>query len=92
MDGHPLTIDPSQKLALDVHDATFEWEESLAAKEAKEALARKKKGKGPAVEAKIEVDDSPPFQVRSVNMQIARGSLVAIVGAVGSGKVCDSIF
>ena len=37
MQGASFTIDPLQKLALDVRNATFEWEESLSAKEAKEA-------------------------------------------------------
>lgn len=91
MKGNPFDIDPSQKLALEVRDATFEWEESLAAKEAKEAQAKSKgkKGRGPAAAAEaVKVDDTPPFRVRDVTMLVPRGSLVAIVGAVGSGKVC----
>lgn len=97
MDETPLKIDPAQELALDVRDATFEWEESLAAKEAKEAQARKKKGKGPAVTPTTgagkqeNVDDSPPFQIRDVTMRVPRGSLVAVVGAVGSGKVSAAL-
>ncbi len=89
MDSSPFTVNPGQKMALEVRDATFEWEESLSVKEAKEAKAKtKKKGKdADAVEA--EVEDSPPFQMRNVTMLVPRGSLVAIVGAVGSGKVCD---
>nr|CAD98883.1 ABC protein [Phanerodontia chrysosporium] len=89
MDRAPFDVDPSQKLALEVRDATFEWEESLATKEAKEALANSKgkRGKGPAAAKAMDAkDDSPPFQVRSVTMLVPRGSLVAIVGAVGSGK------
>lgn len=94
MDRTPIEVDLSQKLALEVRDATFEWEESLAAKEAKEAQARAKgkKGKGPqagagkAVDPK-KADDALPFQARNINMLVPRGSLVAIVGAVGSGKV-----
>ncbi|PSR78986.1 hypothetical protein PHLCEN_2v7173 [Hermanssonia centrifuga] len=86
MDSSPFTVNPGQKMALEVRDATFEWEESLSVKEAKEAKAKaKKKGKdAAAVEA--EVEDSPPFQMRNVTMLVPRGSLVAIVGAVGSGK------
>ena len=90
MDKSPFDVNPDQKYALEVRDATFEWEESLAAKEAKEALAKAKgkKGKGAgAPEKAAKLDDSPPFQVRNVNMLVPRGSLVAIVGAVGSGKV-----
>jgi ATP-binding cassette, subfamily C (CFTR/MRP), member 1 len=92
MDKSPFDINPSQKLALEVRDATFEWEESLAMKEAKEAQAKAKgkKGKGPstaAAQQTLKMDDSPPFQVRNVTMLVPRGSLVAVVGAVGSGKV-----
>ena len=91
MDSAPFEIDCGQKLALEVRDATFEWEESLAVKEAKEALAKSKGKKGKATAAaaaaKKPAEDAPPFQVRGVNMLVPRGSLVAIVGAVGSGKV-----
>lgn len=92
MERNSFEIDPSQKLALEVRDATFEWEESLAMKEAKEAQARAKgkKGKGPGAGKVVDpkaVDNSPPFQVRNINMLIPRGSLVAVVGTVGSGKV-----
>ena len=90
MDGTPLIIDPSQDSALRVEDATFEWEESLAAKEAKEAAAKKKKGKGPAnagAPKAVPIDDTPPFQLKGVSMVVPRGSLVAVVGSVGSGKV-----
>lgn len=92
MEGQSFDIDPSQKLALEVHDATFAWEESLAVKEAKEAKAKSKKGKAPAEGIKdIISDDSPPFEMRNVSMLVPRGSLVAIVGAVGSGKVRTSL-
>ena len=87
----PFQVDGSQKLALEVRDATFEWEESLAVKEAKEAQAEAKGKKGKASVAAVgpkQVDDAPPFQVRNITMLVPRGSLVAVVGAVGSGKVC----
>jgi ATP-binding cassette, subfamily C (CFTR/MRP), member 1 len=78
---------------LEVRDATFEWEETLSAKEAKEARAKNKKGKSkekePAGKAtRDHVTDDQPFQARNIDMLVPRGSLVAIVGAVGSGKVC----
>lgn len=88
MEETPLHIDPDLKLALEVRDATFEWEESLAAKEAKEAQARKKKGKGPANDATAtNIDEIPPFQLKDVTLLVPRGSLVAVVGPVGCGKV-----
>ncbi|KAI0342890.1 ABC protein [Trametopsis cervina] len=88
MEGTSFTIDPSQKLALEVRDATFEWEESLSTKEAKEARAKNKKGKDKDKEpfAGKDAPEDPPFQVRNVDMLVPKGSLVAIVGAVGSGK------
>ncbi|KAI0694596.1 ABC protein [Cytidiella melzeri] len=90
MQGATFTIDPSQKLALEVRDATFEWEETLSAKEAKEARAKNKKGKekepAPSAAAPKDVLDDTPFQVRNIDMLVPRGSLVAIVGIVGSGK------
>ena len=70
-EGDPFTIDPSQKLALEVRDATFEWEETLSAKQAKEARAKGKKGKGIAKDTSAEVKDiheDPPFQVRNIDM------------------------
>ncbi|EKM58258.1 uncharacterized protein PHACADRAFT_171522 [Phanerochaete carnosa HHB-10118-sp] len=91
MDHAPFEVDLSQKLALEVRDATFEWEESLAAKEAKEeqAKAKGKKSKSTVV-TKVpgpkKAGDSQPFQVCNVTLLVPRGSLVAIVGAVGSGK------
>ena len=90
MEGDVFDIDPSQKLALEVIDATFEWEESLSTKEAKEAMGKGKKGKNAKLPADkdLYVADAP-FQVRNITMQIPRGSLVAIVGAVGSGKVIN---
>ena len=62
----------------------------MSAKQAKEARAKGKKGKGIAKDISAEVKDiheDPPFQVRNIDMLVPRGSLVAIVGAVGSGKV-----
>ncbi|KAI0661576.1 ABC protein [Cubamyces menziesii] len=83
-----IIVDPNQKLAVEVKDATFEWEESEAAAEASRRPAKGAKEK----EAKdqVQVDDatpaSGPFRVKDINISIARGSLVAIVGSVGSGK------
>ena len=86
METNTFESDPSQEYALEVKNASFEWEESLVVKDAKEARAKSKKGK--ASEAgKLPLPDEPPFQVRDINMLVPRGSLIAIVGAVGSGKV-----
>lgn len=62
-------IDTSQKFALEVKGAIFEWETT--------------NDKGTAG-----THDLPtPFQVRISEMTVPRGSLSAIVGPVGSGKV-----
>ena len=51
-------------------------------------VIRKGKEPDPSVGTKAKsISEDPPFQVRGVNMQVPRGSLVAIVGAVGCGKV-----
>ena len=88
-DSTPFTINPEQKHALEVAGATFEWEESLGEKETKE---RKDYPKKHQVEGRPGSDRNvgtatPPFRVHDITMMIPRGSLVAIVGSVGSGKV-----
>lgn len=65
-----IHIDEDLKLALQVADATFEWETAVSAEDSKE-------------------DESPsstPFRVRNITMNVQRGTLVAVVGRVGSGK------
>ncbi|KAI9000636.1 P-loop containing nucleoside triphosphate hydrolase protein [Trametes punicea] len=74
-------VDPHQKLAVDVRDATFEWEESKAVTEAEKRSA---KGERRAKSEQHEGAASGPFRVKDINMAIARGTLVAIVGSVGS--------
>ncbi|KJA26268.1 hypothetical protein HYPSUDRAFT_36540 [Hypholoma sublateritium FD-334 SS-4] len=66
-----LHIDEDSKFALQVRDATFEWEETSSAKESEE---------------EDPLPASAPFRVRNVTMNVQRGSLVAVVGRVGSGK------
>lgn len=71
MDEDPVVIDRNLKWALLVEDATFEWEECLL-KDDSGDLQEKSAG--------------TPFQLKNISMQVQRGSLVAIVGRVGSGK------
>lgn len=42
----------------------------------------------PAVDAEKKVEE--PFGLKNLELKIKKGSFVAIVGTVGSGKVCDS--
>ncbi|CAA7271099.1 unnamed protein product [Cyclocybe aegerita] len=68
--GDALVVDLELKWVLQVDRATFEWEETL------------EKGGG------VDGPDSSsiPFRVQNVVMHVQRGSLVAVVGRVGSGK------
>ena len=87
-----FVVDEEQKFAVDVRDATFEWEESKDVvnmlSNPKEGGAKEKKDKAKATGQGAETPkSSAPFQVKDVTMAIPRGMLVAIVGSVGSGKV-----
>ena len=82
----PITVDTDQELGLHVENATFEWEEARAIEED----ANGKDGKGhDGSDSSTETlpVQRRPFQVRSVSMDVPRGTLIAIVGPVGSGKV-----
>ena len=68
-----LVIHKELSWAIHVDNASFQWEEG--------SVESSDKGQPPASSSTVE-----PFKVRGINMQIARGSLVAIVGRVGSGK------
>ncbi|KAK7690924.1 hypothetical protein QCA50_006027 [Cerrena zonata] len=87
-DPTPFVVNPDQKHALEVTGATFEWEESPSVKDARE---KDEKGKKKRQEQKSKQTTepgvtAPAFQVHDIDMLIPRGSLVAIVGSVGSGK------
>lgn len=96
MQTSPLKVVPEQDAALRVVSATFEWEESSMERERRQAKTSKK-GKGAATsESKTRGTETPPaavsgdskpFQMRDVNIEVERGTLVAVVGPVGSGKV-----
>ncbi|EED80008.1 predicted protein [Postia placenta Mad-698-R] len=77
MDGEPFAVNPVQEPALLVEDATFEWEESLGNREMIENAKVTEKAAAIA-------QAGAPFQVRDINMSVPRGSLVAVVGSVGS--------
>lgn len=71
MTEEPFIIDQEQKLALEVKDVTFEWETppSLETHDAK-------------IMPESPISESPPFQLRNINMSIPRGTLTAVVGRV----------
>lgn len=69
-------IDPDQKWGLQAKGVTFEWEDTLSQKE-----GMKEQESFPS-----NTSISVPFRVRNIDMYVPRGSLVAVVGRVGSGK------
>ncbi|KAG6831800.1 hypothetical protein H0H92_007477 [Tricholoma furcatifolium] len=75
MEDVVFTIDPDQKHALIATDATFEWE----------AFPSQKTEKDKTSEAEAEAE-AAPFKVSNIDMVVPYGSLVAVVGRVGSGK------
>jgi ATP-binding cassette subfamily C (CFTR/MRP) protein 1 len=96
MEDTGLPIDPSLKLALDVEDATFEWEQSLEqpnegkTKSSKHGHGKPTKGAKPDAwnnnKSANTFTPQAPFSVRNLNLKIPRGKLYAMVGPVGSGK------
>jgi ATP-binding cassette subfamily C (CFTR/MRP) protein 1 len=101
MEDTGLPIDPSLKSALEVDNATFQWEQT--AEQAMEANMKDKKKGLSAGRLGIKHDKSEkkkveggtgvptparqtPFSVRDISMVIPRGKLYAMVGPVGSGK------
>ena len=70
-----LTLVPDQRSALLVKSATFEW-----------GTDEGPNGAIPSDEKPSHGTASPPFALRGVDLELSRGSLVAVVGAVASGK------
>ncbi|KAJ7454698.1 ABC transporter [Mycena latifolia] len=85
--------DDTLDVAVEVHDATFTWDgpppevEETKKRKGKKATPLEKAAKAAALaveQAKIEEEKA--FQMKNLTFSIPRGQLVAIVGAVGSGK------
>lgn len=91
-------VDLEQKMAVEVRGATWEWESSSGPETSFKDERQKKqpaKYRG-SLQTDVSEDGefkgiSAPFRVKNINMSIPRGSLVAIVGSVGSGKVSPAI-
>ena len=75
--GVSLVIDNDLKWAVQLENATFEWEEALLTEpEGKEDYGNETDSPQPNL----------PFRVHDITMHVQRGTLVAVVGRVGSGK------
>jgi ABC-type bacteriocin/lantibiotic exporter with double-glycine peptidase domain len=79
--------DPKLTYAVEVENASFTWD-GPPSDEGKEGQGKKKNrrsSKQASVSASNEVKEVM-FKLRNIDLKIPRGQLVAIVGAVGSGK------
>ena len=74
--GTSLVIDNDLKWAVQLENATFEWEEVLSTESYEDLINEKEASQS----------DLLPFQVHDITMHVQRGTLVAVVGRVGSGK------
>ncbi|KAG5653385.1 hypothetical protein H0H81_000772 [Sphagnurus paluster] len=93
-----LVVDPTLDVAIEVTNASFTWDSpppDTDAKagskkgrgtEAKKAAKAKAKQDEQDAQEKAKADEKNVFKMRGLDMRVPRGQLVAIVGAVGSGK------
>ncbi|KAF8899910.1 ABC protein [Gymnopilus junonius] len=70
--GENLHVEKDLKWGLQVEKATFEWEAACVNEDKNSEMPQS--------------DSLAPFRVENVDMHVQRGSLIAIVGRVGSGK------
>ncbi|GAA6021728.1 hypothetical protein JCM11491_001395 [Sporobolomyces phaffii] len=75
-----IQIVEESKVALDVKNASFEWEAG-----SKRATGRDKKTNKAVIETSGG-DDETPFRLQDISLSVPKGSLVCVVGTVGSGK------
>ncbi|KAJ3222977.1 Multidrug resistance-associated protein 1 [Chytriomyces hyalinus] len=83
-----LPISDSQAVSIRVENASFTWE---SAKDKSDAGSKQSKGaKGSKAEnadgTEMASLDTDVFKLVGINLSIKRGSLVAVIGATGSGK------
>ncbi|KAJ7499774.1 ABC transporter [Mycena latifolia] len=84
--------DDALDVAVEVQDATFTWDgpppevEETKKRPGKKATPLEKAAKAAALQSKVESEEEKVFQMKNLTFSIPRGQLVAIVGAVGSGK------
>ncbi|KAF8166131.1 ABC transporter [Mycena galopus ATCC 62051] len=82
--------DDTLDVAVEVKDATFTWDgpppEVQDGKKGKKPTALEKAANATAALEQARVEEERVFKMMNLNFSIPRGQLVAIVGAVGSGK------
>lgn len=77
---------PDHEFAMSIKNASFLWDQLPAApKEGTEGGARGTSGNNDSSDEATITNETHPY-LCNVNLQIPRGSLVAVVGPVGSGK------
>lgn len=77
-----IQIVEDSKHALEVQNASFAWEAGSKAVDKKSKTQERTSEKQSASEQA----DAEPFRIKDVSFSVAQGSLVCIVGPVGSGK------
>jgi ABC-type multidrug transport system fused ATPase/permease subunit len=80
--------DPELKYALEVENASFTWDSPPPdeGKERKGKMDRRTTHKPEPTSELDEVKDETLFKLDQIDFRVPRGQLLAIVGAVGSGK------
>ncbi|KAG1734117.1 ABC transporter [Suillus lakei] len=90
-----LVINGDMNAAVRVEDASFTWDSPPPRPEDPKKKGKgsnmgmkmgKSKSKGPSTPLPAPADDGNIFKVTGIDLEIPRGQLVAIVGAVGMGK------
>ncbi|GLB40491.1 putative transporter [Lyophyllum shimeji] len=92
-----LVIDPALDVAIKVDHASFTWDSpppdtspgasgKRKGRDAKLAKAKKDQAMQEKEKEKEKSDEENVFRMKDLDMRVPRGKLVAIVGAVGSGK------
>jgi hypothetical protein len=77
-------IDENAELALEVRDATFEWETSPPpASGAKGSKGKSGKKAPQVVAAETSEKEDSPSRLEDINLRVPRGQLLCIVGSVG---------
>ncbi|CEH13993.1 abc transporter [Ceraceosorus bombacis] len=77
--SHP--VDENLHNGLEMYEASFEWDSAPPSSTAND-IAGKAKGRA----AEPEKASATPSRLQNITMNVPRGSLVAIVGPIGSGK------